>query len=330
MLSQDLKNLILNQYSEYKCYRKVAANCQVSPNTVRNLVLGLHKEEKKKPGPKPIIGRRQKRNIKRKVESLVSSGQQVTARKVMDECSITTASVRTVRRTLRSMSFVYKEAQMKVVLSPAHRKTRLECAREWIRVGHPWNRTAFTDEKRFNLDGPDSWCSWMHEDRPISRNRRQQGGGNVQVWGILMPAPFLFVFTLEQTSKSEDYIAFLEEFVKPLLDNLSEGDLILQQDNAPIHVSGQTLAWLEQAGVATMKWPSRSPDLNIIENAWSLISSIVYDGRQYASKADLWVSIQKAVEVLNTEKRASLEALFKSIPKRLLDVVDRKGAKIDY
>lgn len=330
MLDQGLKRLILNQYSEYKSYRKVAQNCQVSPNTVRNLVLGLHKEDKKRPGPKPLINRRQKVNIKRKVDGLVSAGQQVTARKVMDECAIDNASVRTVRRTLRSMRFVYKEAQIKVVLSPAHRKKRVEFARECIRTSHPWNRTAFTDEKRFNLDGPDSWSSWMHEDRPIIRNRRQQGGGNVQVWGILMPGPFLFVFTLEQTSKSDDYIEFLEEFVKPLLDNLTDGDCIVQQDNAPIHVSNQTLTWMSQAGIATMKWPSRSPDLNIIENVWSLISSIVYDGRQYSNKADLWVSIQRAVEVINTEKRASLDALFESIPKRLLDVIDKKGAKIDY
>lgn len=291
MISQDLKNLIINNFREYKSYRKVASLCKVSPNTVRNCVLGLHKKEKSKPGPKPLIDRRQKVSLKRKIESLATDGQQVTARKLMNECSITNASIRTVRRTLHSMRYLYKEAQRKVVLSPEHRKKRLATARKWLQDGHPWNKTAFTDEKRFNLDGPDSWSSWMHEDRPLVRNRRQQGGGNVQVWGILMPGPFLFVFTLEQRSDSDDYIAFLGEFVKPILDNLTDGDCFFQQDNAAVHVSKKSLAWMKRVGIKTMEWPSRSPDLNIIENIWSLISSIVYDGHQYSSKADLWVSI---------------------------------------
>lgn len=79
-----------------------------------------------------------------------------------------------------------------------------------------------------------------------------------------------------------------------------------------------------------MEWPARSPDLNIIENVWSMLAQIVYDGKQFANKDDLWSAIDRAVEILNTEKRASLEALYQSIPKRLLSVIDKKGAKTDY
>lgn len=61
-----------------------------------------------------------------------------------------------------------------------------------------------------------------------------------------------------------------------------------------------------------------------------MISSLVYDGRQYSNRDDLWCSIQHAVEIINTEKRDYLESLYQSIPKRLLDVIDKKGSKIDY
>lgn len=330
MLSPDLRRLIINQYQEYNSYRKVASLCKVSPNTVRNIILELHKTDKKKPGPKNLIGRRQKLRLKRKIEALVAEGQQVTARKLKNECEITNASDRTVRRTLRSMRYAYKEAQIKVILKPEHRRIRVAMARDWIKTNHPFHRTCFTDEKRFNLDGPDSWSSWMHEDRPIARNRRQQGGGNVQVWGILMPGPFLFVYRLDYTSNSSDYIAFLEEFVKPLLDNLTNGDCFFQQDNAAFHVSAQTLEWMQEAGFKTMQWPARSPDLNIIENVWSMISRLVYDGRQYTSQEVLWTSIQSAVEVINLDKKEQLDALYASVPARLLSVIDKKGVKTDY
>ena len=159
MLSQDLRNLIINTYGEVDCYRKTAVLCKVSPNTVRNLVLGLHKEDKKRPGPKPIINSRMKRQIKRKAEVLIGEGQKVTARKLIAECSIANVSARTMRRTLRQMSFNYKEAVKKIVLTPEHRKKRLEFARHWLPQVHLLMKCAWSDEKRFNLDGPDSWCS---------------------------------------------------------------------------------------------------------------------------------------------------------------------------
>uniref|UniRef100_A0A1I7XD85 DDE_3 domain-containing protein n=1 Tax=Heterorhabditis bacteriophora TaxID=37862 RepID=A0A1I7XD85_HETBA len=39
-----------------------------------------------------------------------------------------------------------------------------------------------------------------------------------------------------------------------------------QQDNATIHASRSTKTWLEDNDVATMDRPSRSPDLNPMEN----------------------------------------------------------------
>lgn len=208
MLSQDLKVLIRAKYDELGCYREVARICKVAPNTVRAIVQDLYKKDKKQPGPKKLLDRRQITRMKKKTQALIASGQRVTADKIMDECAITNASARTVRRHLQSMHYLYKEAVHKIVLSAEHKRKRVELAKVWIQAQHEWNKTIFTDEKRFNLDGPDSWSSYMHETQPVVRNRRQQGGGNLQVHGILLPGPF-FVFELDQRSNSDDFILFL-------------------------------------------------------------------------------------------------------------------------
>lgn len=330
MYSLDFQQLIREQYAECKSYRKVAKLCKISATTVKTIVMNLHKKEKKKPGPKKIINGRLLARVERKFKSLMAEEQKVTARKLLNECEIINASVRTMRRTLSAMNANYKEAMHKIILTTVHRQKRVEAARQWIKDSHPWNKTAFTDEKRFNLDGPDSWCSWMYKERPIIRNRRQQGGGNVQVFGIILPGPFLFLFILEQRSNANDYVQFLESFIKPLFEELTDGECILQQDNASIHCAAETREWLSHSGLQTMQWPSRSPDLNIIENVWAMLSSIVYDGKQYNSKESLWIAIQKATEKINTEHREWLESLYDSMPRRILAVLDNKGAKIPY
>lgn len=172
-------------------------------------------------------------------------------------------------------------------------------AKQWIESNHRWSHVIFTDEKRFNLDGPDSWCSWMREESSITRQKRQQGGQSVQVWGMIMPGNIFLVFLLSQRSKSSDYIKFLKNYVKPLLDTYDSDDLIFQQDNASIHVSKSTHEWIEKSGIKTMRWPSKSPDLNIIENVWSILSSMVYDGPQFDNKDALWMKIQQCAEEIN-------------------------------
>ena len=45
-------------------------------------------------------------------------------------------------------------------------------------------------------------------------------------------------------------------------------------------------------GIKTNKWPARSPDLNPIENLWSILSSLVYaNGKQYRTREELTQAI---------------------------------------
>ena len=116
----------------------------------------------------------------------------------------------------------------------------------------------------------------------------------------------------------------------PFIDSFESADLILQQDNASIHVSKETQAWLKKEKLKTMSWPAKSPDLNIIENVWSVLSTLVYDGPQFSDKQQLWEKIQRSAEIINVDKQDYLESLRLSMPRRLLTVIERKGDMTDY
>uniref|UniRef100_A0AC34QA22 Transposase n=1 Tax=Panagrolaimus sp. JU765 TaxID=591449 RepID=A0AC34QA22_9BILA len=68
-------------------------------------------------------------------------------------------------------------------LTEKHKTARLEFARKYLK--QDWHKVIFTDEKKFNLDGPDGLAYYWRDLRtePHYFNRRNFGGGSTMVWG---------------------------------------------------------------------------------------------------------------------------------------------------
>ena len=55
----------------------------------------------------------------------------------------------------------------------------------------------------------------------------------------------------------------------PFIEN--NPNIILQQDNPPFHTSNIVKTFMEDNNIKKIQWPANSSDLNIIENAWSIL-----------------------------------------------------------
>ncbi|KAH9090499.1 hypothetical protein Ae201684P_014300 [Aphanomyces euteiches] len=81
--------------------------------------------------------------------------------------------------------FLYKKRISAPLLTAQHQAARVKFANDHIRGRRDWTEVIFSDEKKFNLDGPDGWQYYWHhlrhEEQMISR--RQNGGGLVMIWG---------------------------------------------------------------------------------------------------------------------------------------------------
>ena len=90
--------------------------------------------------------------------------------------------------------------------------------------------------------------------------------------------------------------------------------------------SRQTKHWLESVGFTgekLMEWPSKSPDLNPIEHYWAVLKRKIYaDGRQFASKDELWEAIQRAADDTTAPE---IQRLTGDMENRLFRVIEKKG-----
>lgn len=328
MFSQDLRDKIKEAYALLKNYRQVGRNFNISHQTVKYIVEKDDTQPKKKRGPKFTLTRAQELSMKREVRKCNATGTRVTASLVKRNCAIDSLCAESVRLNLRRLGFKHREVKQSIVLSRQHKEKRVELATKWLESGHRWSTTIFSDEKKFNLDGPDSWSTYTDEGREIFRQSRQMGGGSVMVWAMLLPNGTIHIERLIGKIDAKRYVELLTS-VFPILDNLyGAGHYVFQQDNASIHTSQVATAFFEAQETQLLEWPAKSPDLNIIENVWHMISSIVYADKQYDDKETLWQAIQEAAFTLMFEKSEQLHNLYEDMNKRLLEVIQAKGATI--
>jgi len=241
-------------------------------------------------------------------------------------------NVRNVQRVIKkSKHIIRRKMKRKPKLSKRHQEARLEFAKTHVTWdSNKWRQVRFSDEKKFNLDGPDGFSYYYHDLRKDERilSRRQMGGGSVMVWAFIGYEKKGDIGFLPKKVNSQCYNQLLEQ-QKREFTVLEDGEpAIFQQDNAPVHTARIINEFFLANKIGTMDWPALSPDLNIIENVWGLLARFVYpDGKQYSSVEELKRAILHAWEAIPQEK---IQKLYDSLPNRMLQVIQAKGKSTTY
>ena len=101
-----------------------------------------------------------------------------------------------------------------------------------------------------------------------------------------------------------------------------------RQDNAPAHTARFTKEFFERNQIRILDWPPYSPDLNIIENIWGIVSKEVYkEGREYHDADELWESVS---ETFLGIPDVVIQKLYNSIPERLIAVLEQRGRRTKF
>ncbi|KII74895.1 Transposable element Tc3 transposase [Thelohanellus kitauei] len=116
----------------------------------------------------------------------------------------------------------------------------------------------------------------------LKNPNQKYGGGSIMIWEGVSRYLKTPIIKSNSTIDSNEYQRMLQNMIGDWPENI-----IFQQDNASPHVSKSTIQFLKNKQIKQLEWPSCIPDLNIIENEWSKLSSIVYIRRKYENVEEM-------------------------------------------
>ena len=150
-------------------------------------------------------------------------------------------------------------------------------------------------------------------------------------WGCLFGGHKGLLIPIEGNLNAQGYRDLLENKILTWISKKrrqTRRPIVFQQDNAPAHTARICQEWFASNNLEVMDWPSNSPDLNPIENLWSILKyRLGQRTPKPNNKAELITACQEIWEEILPNERLKL---VDSMPSRISAVLASKGGPTKY
>jgi transposase len=226
----------------------------------------------------------------------------------------------TIARHLKSLGYKYNTPTETPMLTDLHKEKRVEWAEKHLNDN--WDHTFFTDETAFQLFR-NTIGQWYKGSRPFRRIPKDRS--KIFAWGGFSKKGTVKLYCFRGIMTAKMYVEIIEKNLSEIKGLFGKKWRFLQ-DNDPKHTSHLAKSFLEAEIPELMDWPSNSPDINPIENLWSIVKRKVEE-RMPQNSDDL---MQFMVEEWSSIPKTTLINLVDSMPTRCELVIKSKGERIEY
>lgn len=330
------REVVIQHFKDGKTQKQIGEMVNLSASTVQYIIQRFVREnrvaDKIRKAPNKIFTESDERWILRKIKQ----DPHLSAPALAKEAEISlgkTCNPETIRRILRHDNFHGRTARNKPFISPKNLKSRLKFAKDHVNKDQSfWNTVIFADESKFNLFGSDGksyvWRKPNTELQPKNlRGTVKHGGGHVMVWGCMSSAGVGKLVFIDDTMDKHVYLDLLKNNLLQSAEKLGvrEG-FRFYQDNDPKHKSQLVQTWLVWNCPHIVNTPAQSPDLNVIENLWSVLERNIRN-HKISNKQDLKIALNIEWQKITTDYT---QKLVNSMQSRLKEVIKQKGYPTKY
>jgi len=200
--------------------------------------------------------------------------------------------------------------------------------RDW--TSSDWQKVMFSDEAKIVQFS----ARPQHVRRPVGERFNikyvtptVKNPPSVMIWGAITAngRAGLWVMPKGTTITAKVYLDILKD--KLPVHMAVTKTTVFQHDGAPVHTAKLVKRWLAEEGITVLDWPGSSPDLNPIENCWTVLKGEV-DKTKPTSANDLIAKIKVAWTKNITVKYCA--DLINSMPRRIRAVIENNGQFTKY